>query len=56
MNLFINSAKLDNNEKLLEFTKKLEEACIGAVELGKMTKDLALIIHGPKSVALLPLV
>lgn len=41
-------AKLDNNEKLLEFTKKLEEACVGTVESGKMTKDLALIIHGSK--------
>ncbi|KAL6228294.1 hypothetical protein ACLB2K_002247 [Fragaria x ananassa] len=41
-------AKLDDNAKLLEFTQKLEEACIGTVESGKMTKDLALILHGPK--------
>ncbi|KAG9129198.1 hypothetical protein Leryth_006401 [Lithospermum erythrorhizon] len=41
-------AKLDNNAKLLEFTEKLEAACVGAVESGKMTKDLALIIHGSK--------
>lgn len=41
-------AKLDNNAALLDFTKKLEAACIGAVENGKMTKDLALIIHGSK--------
>ncbi|KAF4351008.1 hypothetical protein G4B88_015992 [Cannabis sativa] len=41
-------AKLDNNERLLDFTEKLEAACIGAVESGKMTKDLALIIHGSK--------
>ncbi|KAG9152548.1 hypothetical protein Leryth_021045 [Lithospermum erythrorhizon] len=41
-------AKLDDNAKLLEFTEKLEAACIGAVESGKMTKDLALIIHGSK--------
>ncbi|KAL6542574.1 hypothetical protein OROMI_024176 [Orobanche minor] len=27
---------------------KLEAACIGVVESGKMTKDLALIIHGSK--------
>ncbi|XP_075099481.1 isocitrate dehydrogenase [NADP]-like [Nicotiana tabacum] len=40
--------KLDNNEKLLDFTEKLEAACVGAVESGKMTKDLALIIHGSK--------
>ncbi|RDX69063.1 Isocitrate dehydrogenase [NADP], partial [Mucuna pruriens] len=41
-------AKLDDNAKLLDFTEKLEAACIEAVESGKMTKDLALIIHGSK--------
>ncbi|EYU41406.1 hypothetical protein MIMGU_mgv1a005492mg [Erythranthe guttata] len=41
-------AKLDDNAKLLEFTEKLEAACIGVVESGKMTKDLALIIHGSR--------
>ncbi|KAH0875164.1 hypothetical protein HID58_072526 [Brassica napus] len=41
-------AKLDDNSKLLEFTEKLEAACVGTVESGKMTKDLALIIHGSK--------
>ncbi|TYG82325.1 hypothetical protein ES288_D01G078800v1 [Gossypium darwinii] len=41
-------AKLDDNPKLLDFTEKLEAACIGTVESGKMTKDLALIIHGSK--------
>eukprot|EP00252_Welwitschia_mirabilis_P001904 TRINITY_DN1186_c0_g1_i4.p1 TRINITY_DN1186_c0_g1~~TRINITY_DN1186_c0_g1_i4.p1 ORF type:complete len:475 (-),score=99.40 TRINITY_DN1186_c0_g1_i4:332-1579(-) len=41
-------AKLDGNPKLSEFAEKLEAACIGAVEAGKMTKDLALILHGPK--------
>ncbi|KAK8914577.1 Cytosolic isocitrate dehydrogenase [NADP] [Platanthera zijinensis] len=41
-------AKLDDNSRLLDFTKKLEAACIGTVESGKMTKDLALIIHGSK--------
>lgn len=44
----LDRAKLDDNAKLLDFTQKLEEACIGTVESGKMTKDLALIIHGPK--------
>ncbi|CAN1123016.1 Cytosolic isocitrate dehydrogenase [NADP] [Linum perenne] len=39
-------AKLDDNARLLEFTQKLEAACIGTVESGKMTKDLALISHG----------
>lgn len=38
--------KLDNNQELIEFAKNLEEACIECVEEGKMTKDLALIIHG----------
>uniref|UniRef100_B8LKH5 Isocitrate dehydrogenase [NADP] n=1 Tax=Picea sitchensis TaxID=3332 RepID=B8LKH5_PICSI len=41
-------AKLDGNARLLEFSEKLEVACIGTVEAGKMTKDLALIIHGSK--------
>ncbi|WP_375659374.1 NADP-dependent isocitrate dehydrogenase [Bartonella sp. MR30HLJHH] len=40
-------AKLDNNEKLKNFTKTLEEVCIKTVEEGFMTKDLALLI-GPK--------
>ncbi|KAG6494858.1 hypothetical protein ZIOFF_042640 [Zingiber officinale] len=41
-------AKLDKHEQLLEFVQKLELACIETVEFGKMTKDLALLIHGPK--------
>ncbi|KAL2531166.1 Cytosolic isocitrate dehydrogenase [NADP] [Abeliophyllum distichum] len=41
-------AKLDDNAKLSEFTEKLEAACVATVESGKMTKDLALIIHGSK--------
>ncbi|XLR64845.1 hypothetical protein S83_015517 [Arachis hypogaea] len=41
-------AKLDGNARLLDFTKKLKAACIGTVELKKMTKDLALLVHGPK--------
>ncbi|ACS51469.1 NADP-dependent isocitrate dehydrogenase [Bartonella grahamii] len=40
-------AKLDNNEKLKNFAKTLEEVCIKTVEEGFMTKDLALLI-GPK--------
>ncbi|KAG6523417.1 hypothetical protein ZIOFF_013274 [Zingiber officinale] len=39
-------AKLDDNARLLDFTEKLESACVGTVESGKMTKDLALLIHG----------
>lgn len=41
-------AKLDGNARLLDFTEKLESACVGTVESGRMTKDLALLIHGPK--------
>ncbi|KAL2551285.1 Cytosolic isocitrate dehydrogenase [NADP] [Forsythia ovata] len=41
-------AKLDDNAKLLEFSEKLEAACVATVESGKMTKDLAFIIHGSK--------
>ncbi|KAH6825862.1 cytosolic NADP+-dependent isocitrate dehydrogenase [Perilla frutescens var. hirtella] len=40
-------AKLDGNSKLVDFTEKLEAACIATVESGKMTKDLAILIHGP---------
>jgi len=38
--------KLDKNDRLLDFATKLEEVCIETVESGKMTKDLALLIHG----------
>ncbi len=38
--------KLDNNTRLVEFSKTLEEVCVKTVESGKMTKDLALLIHG----------
>jgi len=38
--------KLDKNDRLVDFAKKLEEVCIETVESGKMTKDLALLIHG----------
>ncbi|KAJ0100473.1 hypothetical protein Patl1_20942 [Pistacia atlantica] len=48
-------AKLDDNARLLDFTEKLEAACIGVVEAGKMTKDLALLIHGSKYVPIKPL-
>ncbi|HET8837968.1 MAG TPA: NADP-dependent isocitrate dehydrogenase, partial [Flavobacteriaceae bacterium] len=37
--------KLDNNKELIEFCKDLENVCIETVESGKMTKDLALLIH-----------
>jgi len=38
--------KLDRNDDLILFADKLERACIETVEEGKMTKDLALLIHG----------
>ncbi|GAB2293392.1 hypothetical protein Dimus_027591 [Dionaea muscipula] len=40
--------KLDDNEQLLDFARKLETVCIETVESGKMTKDLALLVHGSK--------
>ncbi|KAH0671627.1 hypothetical protein KY290_026380 [Solanum tuberosum] len=41
-------AQLDGNQKLLEFVHTLEASCIGTIESGKMTKDLAILAHGPK--------
>ena len=38
--------KLDNTPELVNFAETLEKVCITTVESGKMTKDLALIIHG----------
>jgi isocitrate dehydrogenase len=39
-------AKLDGNDKLARFARKLEEVTIATVESGDMTKDLALLV-GP---------
>lgn len=38
--------KLDGNTDLVDFSHKLEEACIETVEEGKMTKDLAMLVKG----------
>jgi isocitrate dehydrogenase len=38
--------KLDEHQELIDFANALESVCIETVESGKMTKDLALIIHG----------
>jgi isocitrate dehydrogenase len=38
--------KFDGNKELIDFSTKLERACIDTVESGKMTKDLALCVHG----------
>jgi isocitrate dehydrogenase len=40
-------AKLDSNDDLAGFATALEEVCVGAVEGGAMTKDLALLV-GPE--------
>ncbi|KRY18862.1 Motochondrial isocitrate dehydrogenase, partial [Trichinella patagoniensis] len=39
-------AKLDRNEPLKQFCQNLEAACLETIEQGKMTKDLAICIHG----------
>lgn len=38
--------KLDNNQDLMRFAQALEQVCVETVESGKMTKDLAVCIHG----------
>jgi len=40
--------KLDDNKKLTQFSKTLEDVCIESVEKGDMTKDLAILI-GPST-------
>src|SRR3546814_15560697 len=40
--------KLDNNQALINFCETLERVCVETVESGKMTKDLAVCIHGSK--------
>uniref|UniRef100_A0AA85JR98 Isocitrate dehydrogenase [NADP] n=1 Tax=Trichobilharzia regenti TaxID=157069 RepID=A0AA85JR98_TRIRE len=42
--------KLDGNPQLIRFCHSLEKACVDTVESGKMTKDLAICIHGSKNV------
>ncbi len=43
--------KLDDNSELIQFCQTLEKVCIQTVESGKMTKDLAVCIHGDKVTA-----
>jgi isocitrate dehydrogenase len=38
--------RLDNNQELIHFAEAIEETCVETVESGKMTKDLAMLIHG----------
>lgn len=40
--------KLDGNQDLIKFANALENVCVETVESGKMTKDLAVCIHGNK--------
>jgi hypothetical protein len=45
-------AKLDGNAPLAAFCADVERAVVGTIEAGKMTKDLAVCIHGNKYVRL----
>lgn len=38
--------KFDESAEVVQFAEDLERACVEAVESGKMTKDLAICIHG----------
>ena len=40
--------KLDNNQELINFAHALEAVCVETVQSGKMTKDLAVCVHGNK--------
>lgn len=40
--------KLDGNKELISFANTLEKICIQTVQSGKMTKDLAVCIHGDR--------
>ncbi|MBW8685156.1 NADP-dependent isocitrate dehydrogenase [Chitinophaga rhizophila] len=40
--------RLDKNQELIDFCHALEAVCVETVESGKMTKDLAVCIHGNK--------
>ncbi len=40
--------KLDGNKELQNFALALEQVCVEVVESGKMTKDLAVCVHGNK--------
>ena len=36
--------KLDDNQELIKFSNTLEQICVGCVETGSMTKDLAILM------------
>jgi isocitrate dehydrogenase len=41
--------RLDNNQELIKFCDTLEKVCVQTVESGKMTKDLAVCVHGSET-------
>ena len=41
--------KFDNTPEVIQFAENLETSCVEAVEGGKMTKDLAICIHGSEA-------
>ena len=42
----VHRGKLDGTPDVVRFAEALERACITTVESGRMTKDLALLVHG----------
>ena len=40
--------KKDGNQPLIDFCHALEKVCVETIESGKMTKDLAVCVHGNK--------
>lgn len=40
---------LNTNKNIFSFCQKLEKACVDTIDSGKMTKDLAICIHGLKN-------
>lgn len=38
--------KMDGQQELVDWAQKLEKVCVRTIESGRMTKDLALCIHG----------
>jgi isocitrate dehydrogenase len=42
----IHRGKLDGNNDLIRWANLLEKACVDTIDSGKMTKDLAICVHG----------
>jgi isocitrate dehydrogenase len=49
----IKRGEIDGNEKLIEFSRTLEEVIVQTVRDGDMTKDLAICVHGVTTYVLL---